>query len=176
MDKRTISWHGRALLAFVLLMATVGCDRITKHLASVVLDGELPRSYVSGVVRLEYAENTGAFLSLGAGLPESTRTILLEFGVGVLLLAIAVGAFKYQLRGRALLGVTLIWAGGASNLFDRVVHGSVVDFINVGVGGLRTGIFNVADVAIFMGVVLFATARSANPPKAEPTARSEMAP
>jgi signal peptidase II len=176
MDKRTIARHGRTLLCVALLMATVGCDRITKHLASVALDGELPRSYVSGVVRLEYAENTGAFLSIGASLPESTRTLLLEFGVGLLLLTIAVVAFKYQLRGRALLGVTLIWAGGASNLFDRIVRGSVVDFINVGVGGLRTGIFNVADVAIFLGVVLFATARSADSPKVDSTGRSETAP
>src|SRR5262245_3629147 len=175
MDKRTIARHGRTLLYVALLMATVGCDRITKHLASVALDGELPRSFVSGVVRLEYAENTGAFLSIGARLPESTRTLLLEFGVGLLLLAIGVAAFKYQLRGRALLGVALIWAGGASNLFDRVVHGSVVDFINVGIGGLRTGIFNVADIAIFLGVVLFATAR-ANPPRVDSTEAGGTAP
>jgi len=176
MDKPTIARHGRTLLAVALLMVTVGCDRITKHLATVNLDGELPRSYVSGVVRLEYAENTGAFLSIGASLPESTRTLLLEFGVGLLLFGIAWAAFKYQLRGRALLGVTLIWAGGASNLFDRIVSGSVVDFINVGVGGLRTGIFNVADVAIFLGVVLFATARTANPPRVDPTEAGGTAP
>lgn len=34
---------------------------------------------------------------------------------------------------------------------DRVVRGSVVDFLNVGIGPLRTGILNVADVAIMLG-------------------------
>ena len=54
-----------------------------------------------------------------------------------------------------LIGAALILAGGASNWVDRVMQGSVVDFgINVGVGSLRTGIFNVADVAIMLGVAV----------------------
>jgi signal peptidase II len=38
--------------------------------------------------------------------------------------------------------------------------GRVIDFLNVGIGGLRTGIFNVADVAIMVGVALFLFAES----------------
>jgi signal peptidase II len=53
------------------------------------------------------------------------------------------------------VGLALYLAGGASNLVDRVVRGSVIDFMNVGVGPLRTGIFNVADVAILAGVGIF---------------------
>jgi signal peptidase II len=49
------------------------------------------------------------------------------------------------------LGVTLFVAGGASNWIDRVARGSVVDFLNVGVGPVRTGVFNVADIAIMLG-------------------------
>jgi signal peptidase II len=45
-------------------------------------------------------------------------------------------------------------AGGASNWIDRAVRGSVVDFMNVGIGPVRTGVFNVADVAIMLGAVL----------------------
>jgi signal peptidase II len=37
---------------------------------------------------------------------------------------------------------------------DRIVHGTVVDFVSVGVGSLRTGIFNVADVAILAGLFM----------------------
>ena len=47
-----------------------------------------------------------------------------------------------------------MWAGGTSNLIDRAARGIVVDFINVGVGSLRTGIFNVADLAIVFGFAL----------------------
>ena len=60
-----------------------------------------------------------------------------------------------------MVGLSLFVAGGASNWIDRVIRGSVVDFINVGIGPLRTGIFNVADVAIMLGagVLLFAELR-----------------
>jgi signal peptidase II len=66
-----------------------------------------------------------------------------------------VAAFRFRLSGPALVGLALYFAGGASNLVDRVMRGSVIDFLNVGVGPLRTGIFNVADMAILLGVGIF---------------------
>jgi signal peptidase II len=55
------------------------------------------------------------------------------------------------------IAVALIVGGGVSNLMDRLRYGGyVVDFLNVGVGPLRTGIFNVADMAIMVGVFLWA--------------------
>jgi signal peptidase II len=52
----------------------------------------------------------------------------------------------------SILGVSLIIGGGFGNLLDRMLHrGAVVDFMNMGVGNLRTGIFNLADVAIVIG-------------------------
>jgi signal peptidase II len=45
--------------------------------------------------------------------------------------------------------------GGLSNWFDRLVNeGRVVDFMNLGIGSFRTGIFNVADVAIMAGAAV----------------------
>jgi signal peptidase II len=58
--------------------------------------------------------------------------------------------------GRPALGLTLFIAGALSNWIDRVLRGSVVDFLNVGIHSLRTGIFNVADVAVMVGVALVA--------------------
>jgi signal peptidase II len=59
-------------------------------------------------------------------------------------------------------------AGGASNWIDRLAFGRVVDFMNVGLGPLRTGIFNVADVAIMVGVglLILGDARRRGPPSA----------
>jgi signal peptidase II len=55
------------------------------------------------------------------------------------------------------VSVALIVGGGVSNLVDRLRYGGyVVDFLNVGIGPVRTGIFNVADMAIMVGVVLWA--------------------
>jgi signal peptidase II len=63
---------------------------------------------------------------------------------------------RLRWSGPALLGLAFFVAGGASNLADRLARGTVTDFINVGVGPLRTGIFNVADVAIMLGAALVA--------------------
>ena len=67
-----------------------------------------------------------------------------------------VAAVRLRWSGLALLGLAFFVAGGASNLADRLARGTVTDFINVGVGSLRTGIFNVADVAIMLGAALVA--------------------
>jgi signal peptidase II len=109
---------------------------------------------LSDTVRLEYAENRGAFLSLGVRLPEWARISLLTIGPALGLAAVAVVAFKSRRRGLLFVGAILFFAGGASNLVDRITRGTVVDFVNVGVGSFRTGIFNVADVALMAGVAL----------------------
>ena len=54
----------------------------------------------------------------------------------------------------ALFVVAFFVAGGSANLVDRMTRGSVIDFMNVGLGPLRTGIFNVADMAIMLGAGL----------------------
>lgn len=54
-----------------------------------------------------------------------------------------------------LVGLSLICGGGVSNLLDRVMFGgTVVDFVMLKLGGYRTGVFNLADVAISLGAVL----------------------
>lgn len=62
---------------------------------------------------------------------------------------------KNDLDSVTLIGCSLILAGGIGNLIDRVVfNGVVTDFLNIGIGSLRTGIFNIADVVIMLGVGL----------------------
>jgi signal peptidase II len=143
----------RAVL-LIAVVATIGCDRVTKHVARTTLAGEAGRSYLADTVRLEYVENAGGFLSLGANLPSSARTALFTLGTGAMLLALVGAAIRFRWRGWLLTGATLVLAGGASNWVDRLLRGSVVDFINVGVGPVRTGIFNVADMAIMVGAAV----------------------
>jgi signal peptidase II len=64
-------------------------------------------------------------------------------------------AWRHRGSVRHAAAFSLFIAGGASNWFDRLSEGRVVDFMNVGIGWLRTGVFNVADVAIMLGVALF---------------------
>lgn len=141
----------RALPIAILVVVTIGCDRVTKHYATALLAGALDRSFFADTIRLQYAENPGAFLSLGATLPTAIRTAIFTWGNALLLVGVVFAARRYRWRGARLLGVVLFVAGGASNLIDRVADGTVVDFMNVGIGPLRTGIFNVADVFILVG-------------------------
>jgi len=78
--------------------------------------------------------------------------------VGVVLAALLAYLFVSKPQNPIVgASVALIVGGGVSNLIDRVRYGGyVVDFLNVGIGPLRTGIFNVADMAIMAGVVLWA--------------------
>ena len=141
---------GVRLILLLAIGATIGCDRVTKYVAATTLS-ETPRSFLADTLRLEYTENTGAFLGLGADWPLSVRRAVFGVGDTVLLLALSVFAMRGRWPRLSLLGVALFVAGGASNLVDRVTLGGVIDFMNVGIGPLRTGIFNVADMAIMLG-------------------------
>ena len=113
-------------------------------------------SYFYDTFRIVYAENTGAFLSIGGELAPEVRFWMFIVGVGVLLLGLAVYLLiAIQLTAVPIIAGSLFLLGGLSNLYDRVMNdGAVIDFLNIGVGSLRTGIFNVADIAIMIGGVL----------------------
>jgi signal peptidase II len=155
------------LVLALLVITTIGCDQGTKHLAWRTLTGT-PQSFLADTLRLDYVENTGGFLSLGADLPLATRTAIFIVGNSLLLLALVAVGIRQRWSGLSLLGLTLFAAGGLSNLVDRIVHGKVVDFMNIGIGPLRTGIFNVADMAITAGVVLVIIASARSKSKAQP--------
>ena len=146
--------RGLRTLLFLAIVLTIGCDRVTKHVATTTLVDAPRQSFLADSIRLEYSENTGAFLGLGADWPEPVRTMVFGIGNAVLLVALVIVARRQRWAPRALLGVALFVAGGLSNLVDRALHGAVVDFMNVGIGPLRTGIFNVADMAIMLGAGL----------------------
>ena len=155
---------GIHILLVLSVAITIGCDRVTKHVAEATLAGTGSRSFLSDTVRLQYAENTGGFLGLGGDLHPAVRTALFEVATGVILLAIVGWAVRLRLAGGALIGVALFVTGGACNWIDRVHRGSVIDFLTVGIGPVRTGIFNVADVAIMAGAGLFLLAHSRGAP------------
>ena len=144
----------KAVLIVLVLCSCVGCDQATKAVAREHLASPQPIYWLGDVFILRYSENAGAFLGLGARLPESVRFWLLIVSVAVVLAGML--AFVWTSRELSPLGVaggSLVVGGGFSNLIDRIANGGLVsDFMNLGVGNLRTGIFNVADLAIVVGV------------------------
>ena len=152
----------------LVLVGTAGCDQATKHLARTEL-GQMGSVTLPGrFIEFTLAENHGAFLSLGASLPEAVRialTVGVSLGLAFLLMYLIRAP---RLRWLSLLWLALIWAGGVSNLIYRFIrHGAVTDFMVVRAGPLHTGIFNLADFALVVGILMLAASLSDHPREAE---------
>src|SRR4026207_2069579 len=88
------------LVLLVAVVSTIGCDRVTKHVATTLLAGVSARSYLADPVRLEYVENTGGFLGLGAEWPDAVRMTLFTTGTGLVLLVMVGVAARPRWPGR----------------------------------------------------------------------------
>lgn len=150
---------GTLLLIAGVVALSIASDQYTKHVARARLPAGQARTLLGGLVVLTRAENEGAFLSLGAGWPRPVRTAVFS-GISSLVVA-AAGAWLLVRRPPAAtaLSLALVVGGGAGNLVDRLTRGGcVTDFLNVGIGRLRTGIFNLADVFLLAGALLLVVA------------------
>lgn len=153
MNKNTGIFHRLALIASVF-MANFAIDRITKIVAATFLKGKPAIHLLNDLIILKYTENNGAFLSMGADWPAFFKYSLLLGIPGALCIA-GLGYCLFARQGtlRMAILVTII-AGGISNLIDRLLYDfNVIDFLNFGIGNLRTGILNVADLSITFGAI-----------------------
>jgi signal peptidase II len=145
----------RIILVFIVLVSCVACDQTTKSVAQSFLSETEVWSFLGDTVRLQLAHNQGAFLGFGASLPEGFRAGIFSVGVGALLLVLlGFTLFSKSASSLEILAFSLLLAGGMGNLIDRMICGYVIDFMNIGIGSLRTGIFNVADIAVSVGVLV----------------------
>src|SRR4051812_9603378 len=142
------------LLIGVTSIISIALDQFTKYLATKYLFMHEELSWWNDFFVLTYSINHGAFLGLGNSLPEGIRNLIFSGLVGLFLIGFSIYALRDKTMNRLQhFACGLILSGGFSNLYDRITNnGGVVDFMNMGIGGLRTGIFNVADMAIMAGV------------------------
>ena len=152
----------------------VGCDQVSKIYCREKLEHRGVFSFWYDTVRLQYAENTGAFL--GGGNKLSPWVFI---AIGLILVAGMLWYLLFKSKRDVLTTVviSLLVGGAVGNLIDRAVFGYVRDFANLGIGSLRTGIFNVADVAITVGVgILFIVGmRSGDAPASDRDAKPSQA-
>ena len=143
-------------MVFLVVVCCVVVDQASKHLVRSVLRPGDVQPVLYGIVELRLIENPGIMHSLGARLPETIQFWLFTVGVGV----ITLGALLWLLCRRStgaqvLVACSLIVAGSISNLIDRLLRGGrVLDYLLIDLVGWRTDIFNLADAAIAVGVVL----------------------
>jgi signal peptidase II len=138
-----------AALMYAVAAAVVLADRLTKLWARNTLPGRAPITLVPGVLDLSFTTNSGGAFGLFGG------AAWLFFGATIVVCAVIVYA-SLALPGRlAAVGLGLVLAGAVGNLIDRIFNrgqlsGRVVDFIHLH----RWPVFNVADSAIVVGVVI----------------------
>lgn len=144
----------KLLVSSAIVVISVVLDQLTKLLAYQNLRGQPGYSYLGGLFRLEYAENTGAFLSLGADMSDGARTAFFIVGVVLIIGFCVAWLIKSANNWLAVASLAAVISGGIGNLIDRISRGSVIDFLFMGVGPVRTGVFNVADIAITGGLIV----------------------
>jgi len=97
-------------------------------------------------------ENSGAFLSAGDSMSKASKRIFLTLIPIVTMILGLVYLFLKPVSGNMLVGLSFVIGGGVGNLFDRILYGSVTDFLYLKFGIFQTGIFNMADVSIMAGM------------------------
>ncbi|MEJ2054488.1 MAG: signal peptidase II [Calditrichaceae bacterium] len=140
----------RLAIIILIMIVVITADQISKEIAQKYLADSPTISYLNNFFIFHYAENEGAFLSMGSNWPPAVRIILLTIvPIVFLLVLLFVVLFSKEMDMLTTIAFALILGGGLSNMWDRLFNnGFVVDFMNMGIGSLRTGIFNVADMAI----------------------------
>ena len=161
-------------LLAVLVAVVIVLDRWTKHWASTMLPFGQPIRVVGDYLRLTYTRNSGVAFGIGQGTGFPYYVFSLVAIVAILWMFLRGRVGRDPVRRTAL---TLILSGAVGNLVDRVTSGEVVDFIEVGIPQWHWPIFNVADSAVTVGVLLFALAWSrGGEPAAAPDAKGAAAP
>jgi len=144
----------RALVAAIVLL-NVGLDQFTKKMVRMYVADHEQIRVISDRITLTRVENSGAFLSLGDAMHDTWKLLVLV----LMPVAVLVGGLYFVLSRKqmplyVLIGICCVIGGGAGNLYDRIVYGSVTDFLHIDFGLFQTGVFNFADMSIMLGMGL----------------------
>ena len=156
----------RTFLILVLVILNIGLDQFSKfQVRERVVPGS--RTEIIGKqLQLMNVENSGAFLSMGS---DSNPTVKLIFLL--IVPAIVLGVVLYYvitdktLDKKSIIGFSCIAGGGIANVYDRLLFGSVTDFLYMDFGGVfKTGVFNIADMSVTTGMILLLISSFINRP------------
>jgi signal peptidase II len=128
-------------------------DQLAKAIVRATLPLHASVTFVPGLVDFTHVRNTGAAFGILSAAEFPFKTALLALVAASALIGVGMYAARlaqHQLAAR--IGLSLIIGGAAGNLLDRVVVGSVVDFVDVYWRTYHFWAFNVADSAITVGV------------------------
>ncbi|MCK5401299.1 MAG: signal peptidase II [Flavobacteriaceae bacterium] len=146
----------RSAFIIIIIVVNIAIDQISKFWVRNYVDPFKETQLLGDTLILTNVENTGAFLGMGSDLNPTIKIIVL------LILPIAVLGFllRYVFKDKSidklsLIGFSCILGGGFANIYDRIIYGSVTDFLHIDLGGVfKTGIFNMADLSVTTGMIM----------------------
>ena len=145
-------------LALALLTALVVVDQAVKEWVRMAVPPHSAAVLIPGFIDLTHVENPGVSFSFMGSVAAEIRVPVL---VGVTLVAIALlGSYWFRRRREMSawmdVGMNLILSGAVGNLIDRLLRGTVTDFLHFRIASLSLFVNNVADIFISLGVVAYA--------------------
>lgn len=134
----------------LLIGITFVLDQLSKYYVKDTMELGQSIPVISDFVRMTYIENPGiAFgIRIGNGMLFTILSVLVSVGICVYL-------FTHRNEPKTIrLSLSIVLGGAFGNLADRILFGHVVDFVDVGIGSMRWPVFNVADAAVVIGMVI----------------------
>jgi len=145
------------LRRYVLLIAGVvlGLDRLSKWIIAktIPLHDSIP--VIPGLFKLTHVTNGGAAFGLFSESPSEMRIVFLIFFSLLALVVVSALLWRHtQGLNSTAFALSLILGGALGNLWDRVLSGHVVDFLEFYIGPYVWPDFNIADSAIVIGAAI----------------------
>jgi len=140
----------------ILIAVSILLDQLSKFLIRQNVDQYSEIKLIGDYFILTNVENSGAFLGMGSDFSPFIKTIFLLILPVIVLICIMVYVYRdKQIDKISLIGFCFIIGGGIANIYDRILYGSVTDFLFIDLGGIfKTGIFNIADLSVTTGMTL----------------------
>ena len=140
----------------ILIAVSLLLDQLSKFLIRQNVDQYSEIKLIGDYFILTNVENSGAFLGMGSDFSPFIKTIFLLILPVIVLICIIVYVYRdKQIDKISLIGFCFIIGGGIANIYDRILYGSVTDFLFIDLGGIfKTGIFNIADLSVTTGMIL----------------------
>ena len=140
----------------ILIAVSILLDQFSKFLIRQNVDQYSEIKLIGDYFILTNVENSGAFLGMGSDFSPFVKTIFLLILPVIVLIFIMIYVYRdKQIYKISLIGFCFIIGGGIANIYDRILYGSVTDFLFIDLGGIfKTGIFNIADLSVTTGMIL----------------------
>ena len=140
----------------ILITVSILLDQLSKFLIRQNVDQYSEIKLIGDYFILTNVENSGAFLGMGSDFSPFIKTVFLLILPIIVLICIMIYVYRdKQIDKISLIGFCLIIGGGIANIYDRILYGSVTDFLFIDLGGIfKTGIFNIADLSVTTGMIL----------------------